>query len=201
MVLKSSAIFPTFVALMIGVVAATCGSASGQLLERNQGGLINTTDIRQLCVSAPALTYRKTVIYVDLAVVQKLASNSKGAKPEWGLTILNKLELAPRETLTVLSVDPSTFDVKQVFESCLPILTDSEIKDARNTRTIFQKLISMDPGDQNRENLQTFDVSLGNALDRILRDSRSFSEGTRRNILGAIALDTTSSSSAISRTT
>ena len=47
----------------------------------------------------------------------------------------------------------------------------------------------MDPGDQNRENLQTFNVSLGNALDRILRDSRSFSEGTRRDILGAIALD------------
>ena len=89
----------------------------------------------------------------------------------------------------MLSVDPSTFDVKQVFESCLPILTDSEIQDARKARTIFQKLISMDPGDQNRENLQTFNVSLGNALDRILRDSRSFSEGTRRDILGAIALD------------
>jgi hypothetical protein len=189
MIPKSSAILRSFSALIIAVVAATWDGATGQLLERNQGGLINTTDIRQMCASAPVLTYRKTVIYVDLAEVQKLALNSKGAKPEWGLTILNKLELAPREALTVLSVDPSTFDVKQVFESCLPILTDSEITDARKTRTIFQKLTSMDPGDQNRENLQTFNVSLGNALDRILRDSSSFSEGTRRDILGAIALD------------
>ena len=75
MILKSSPIIPTFTALMIGIVVATCGSASGQLIERNQGGLLNTTDIRQLCVSAPVLTYRRTVIYVDLAEVQKLALN------------------------------------------------------------------------------------------------------------------------------
>jgi hypothetical protein len=144
--------------------------------------LIATPNIDQLCKSAPVLTYRKTVVYVDLAAIQS-------AKAEWGLAIINRLELAPREELTVVAVNPNTFDVKEVFNSCLPAFAPSEIEDVRKSRGMWEKLTSLDPSDQQRENLQTFDARLRNALDAIIAESKKYNEGERRNILGAIAFD------------
>jgi hypothetical protein len=157
----------------VGVVGA-CGEADGQI--------ITTSNIEQLCASAPVLTYRKTVIYVDLAAI-------RNARIEWGLTILNRLELAPRERLTIVAVNPSTFEGIEVFESCFPALTVSEVEGARKSRGIWDKLVSPDPVDQQRENLQTFDARLRNALDKIIAESKSYRAGERQNILGAIAFD------------
>src|SRR5690349_2787092 len=60
--------------------------------------IIATPNIEELCKSAPAATYRKTLVYVDLSAIVK-------GKTDWGLTILNKLEFAPRESFTLLGVN------------------------------------------------------------------------------------------------
>lgn len=160
--------------LIIATLIASVGDGISQIY--------NTPNIDQLCRSAPALTSRKTVVYVDIASVRK-------GNPQWGLTILNKLELVSRESLTVVSVNPTTFEAKEEFDTCYPKLSESEIAEARKSRSILDKLFSLDPADQQRENLQTFTARLGNALNRIEGDSEKYKEGGRRNILGAISVD------------
>jgi hypothetical protein len=123
-----------------------------------------------------------TIIYVDLATVQNSTT-------EWGMTILNKLELAPREKLTVVTIDPNTFDSVTIFDACYPVFTPSEIDDTRKARGIWERLTSSDPLDQQRENLQAFDARLRNALDKIIAASKKYHDGERRNVLGAIAVD------------
>lgn len=144
--------------------------------------IIVTPDVDELCRSAPAQTHRVTMVYIDLSAI-------KSGENEWGNTILNKLELAPRERVTVLGVNPSTFDISEVFDSCFPMLTKSEIDDLQQHRGWWDRLFKLDPESQQRENLQTFHARLGNALDQILEGARKFEIGHRRNILGAIAID------------
>jgi hypothetical protein len=143
--------------------------------------ILNTADITALCRS-PAETHRNTIVYVDL-------SSLKPGEDEWGHTILKKLELAPRERLTVLAVNPSNFEVSEVFASCYPAFTQSEIDHIRQNRSLWEKLIRPDPEAQQRDNLQTFDARLRNSLDKVLSASTKFSLGKRRDILGAIAVD------------
>lgn len=145
--------------------------------------LLNDSTIEEVCRSASPLTSRKTIIYVDLASVRK-------QNPQWGITILNKLELAPRETLVVIGVNPTTFEIKEAFETiCYPKLTDAEIAKARQSRSPWEKLTRADPADQQKDNLKTFDVRLRSALNRIESEAQGYKEGERRNILGAISLD------------
>jgi len=143
--------------------------------------IINTSDIDALCRS-PARTHRSTLVYVDL-------SSLREGENEWGYTILKKLELAPRERLTVLGINPSNYEVLEVFASCFPKFTQSEIDKIRHDRTLWDKLVSQDPESQQRDNLQTFDSRLRNSLDRIVSASKKFVLGKRRNVLGAIAVD------------
>jgi hypothetical protein len=143
--------------------------------------ILNTADINALCRS-PAATHRNTIVYVDL-------SSLKPGEDEWGYTILKKLELAPRERLTVLAVNPSNFEVLEVFASCYPAFTQSEIDHIRQNRSLWDKLILPDREAQQRDNLQTFDARLRNSLDKVLSASTKFSLGKRRDILGAIAVD------------
>lgn len=144
--------------------------------------ILATNNIEQLCRDAPSVTHRRTLVYVDLSSISK-------AKKEWGLTILNRLELAPREFLTVLSVNPNTFEINQVFETCYPTLTKSEIDAGRGRRGLWDKLTNLDPMDQQRENLQTFDARLKNSLDKLLAEAAKYEPGKRRNVLGAVAFD------------
>jgi hypothetical protein len=160
------------VAIIVGSAAWT--SASGQILA--------TPNIEELCKSAPTVTSRRTLVYVDLASIGKGAT-------EWGLTILNRLELGPREPLTVLGVNPSSFEITQVFDSCYPSLTKRELEESRNGRGLWEALTKLDPANQQRENLQTFDARLRNSLDRLISDASKIQPGKRRNILGAIAFD------------
>src|SRR5262245_16503215 len=159
---------------------------AGGLVAANQKGaesqIIATPNIEKVCKSAPTVTHRRTVVYVDLASIRE-------SRTEWGLTILNRLELAPREILTILAVNPSTFEIGEVFDSCYPVFTPSEIDEARKSRTAWDKLTTLDPADQQRENLQTYDSRLRNALDKIVAQAGKFKETARRNILGAIAFD------------
>ena len=145
------------------------------------GQIIVTPNIDELCKAA-ATTYRKTLVYVDLSSLRK-------NETEWGLTLLNKLELGPRESLTVLGVNPSSFEVSEVFDTCYPTLTKSEVDTARKGRGFWETLTTLDPESQQRENVQTFDSRLRNALDKLITAGDKYSQGNRRNILGAIAVD------------
>jgi hypothetical protein len=147
-----------------------------------QSQIIATPNIEIVCKSAPTVTHRRTVVYVDLASI-------RASRTEWGLTIINRLELAPREVLTILAVNPSTFEIGEVFDSCYPVFSPSEIDEARKSRTAWEKLTTLDPADQQRENVQTFDSRLRNALDKIVAQAGKFKETARRNILGAMAFD------------
>ncbi|MBR1221863.1 hypothetical protein JQ557_27940 [Bradyrhizobium sp. U87765 SZCCT0131] len=164
-------------ALLFLFVLSMCGrvpSAHAQILV--------TPNIEEICRAAPVATNRRTVVYIDIASIN-------ARKTEWGLTLLNRLELGPREPLTILAVNPSSFEVSVVFDSCFPTLTKSEIDEARSGRSTWDKMLRMDPVDQQRENLQTFDARLRNALDRVIAESSKFVPNKRRNILGAIAFD------------
>jgi hypothetical protein len=153
---------------------ATAGPALSQIL--------TTPNIDNLCRSAPTVTYRTTIVYVDLSSIKK-------GNDEWGYTILKKLELGPRERLTVLGVDPSNFQVLEVFDSCYPTLSQSEISQIREKRGVWEKLTLSDPESQQRDNLQTFDARLRNSLDKIAAEAAKYTPGKRRDILGAIAVD------------
>jgi hypothetical protein len=72
---------------------------------------------------------------------------------------------------------------------CLPTLTKSEIEYARSGRNQWDKLTSADPEEQQRENLQTFDARLRNALNKVLADAGKFQPSKRKNILAALAFD------------
>jgi hypothetical protein len=168
--------YPTlyFLLVTIGFVLGGNVSADAQILA--------TPNIEELCKSAPTVTYRRTLVYVDLAAIEK-------GKTEWGLTILNRLELGPREWLTVLGVNPSTFEINQVFDSCYPALTKGELEEGRDGRGFWDKLTKLGPADQQRENLQTFDARLRNSLDKLIANAEKFERGKRRNMIGAIAFD------------
>jgi hypothetical protein len=144
--------------------------------------IIVTPNIEELCRSAPSVTSRKTLVYVDIAALVK-------SKTDWGVTILNKLELTPRERLTVLGVNPSSFEISEVFDTCYPSWTKGEIEALRTNRGTWDKLFQLDPQDQQRENLQTFDARLRNSLDKLLAEGGKFTSSKRRNVLGAIAFD------------
>jgi hypothetical protein len=163
-----------FVLAAVGAIFGSCTNATGQILA--------TPNIEELCKSAPTVTHRRTLIYVDLAAIGK-------GKTEWGLTIINRLELGPRESLTILGVNPNTFEINQVFDSCYPSLTKPEIEQGRGGRDFWDKMTKLDPVDQQRENLQTFDARLRNSLDKLISDASKLEQGKRRNVLGAIAFD------------
>ncbi len=161
-----------FIALLC-LLASLTSVADAQILNQN--------NIEQICKSPPA-THRRTLVYVDISSISK-------ARTEWGLTLINRLELGAREPLTILAVNPNTFETDQAFDLCYPTLTKSEIESTRIGRSQWDKLTSPDPEDQQRENLQTFDARLRNALDKLLVSAGKFQSGKRKNILGALAFD------------
>lgn len=166
--------------ILIATVANVSVNATG--LAADSGKIIVTPNLKEFCRSTP-VTHRKTIIYVDLASVRR-------SDTEWGLTLLNKLELGPREAVTVLGVNPSTFEVIETLNSCYPTLTRDEIAASRENRGVWEKLTQMDPEAQQRENVQTFDSQLRNALNKIVEASSKVPQtGNKRNLLGAIAID------------
>jgi hypothetical protein len=113
----------------------------------------------------------------------------QGSTTKLGLTILNKLEFAPREKITVVTIDPNTFDGITIFDACYPVFTPLEIDATRKAQGLWEGLTNSDPLDQQRENLQAFDAQLRNTLDKIVVASKKYRDGERRNVLGAIAVD------------
>jgi hypothetical protein len=69
------------------LIALFGSSASSQILNRS--------NIEQLC-KASAATYRRTIVYIDISSVTK-------SRTEWGLTLINRLELGVREPLTIFT--------------------------------------------------------------------------------------------------
>ena len=151
------------------------------LARADSGQIVATQNIGDVC-NLSQVTHRATIIYVDLASVNK-------NEQEWGLTILNKLELAPREPLTILGVNPSTFEVTEVFNSCYPTLTSTEIAAARANRGIWDTLTKLGPEAQQRENIETFNTKLRSALNRLVDLASKSSLDQRHDILGAVAID------------
>jgi hypothetical protein len=171
----------TIVARLAWIVAGIFAvAASGAQVATAQ--IIVTSNIDEFCKSAPTVTFRRTLVYIDLGSLSK-------DKTDWGLAILNRLELGTREPLTILGVDPNSFEVREVFNVCYPTYTAAEIEQTRVGRGIFDKLTKLDPADQQRENILTFDGRLRSSLNRLLDESTKIAGGKRRNVLGAIAFD------------
>src|SRR5690349_12186062 len=105
--------------------------------QNSSAQLLNLNDIDSLCRSNKSETNRNTIVYIDL-------SSIKPGEDEWGYTILKKLELATRERITVLGVNPSNFEVLEVFDLCYPTFTQVEMSKIRNDRTLWDKLITQD---------------------------------------------------------
>lgn len=161
-------------ALTAGVPVLAPGPAAAQI--------VVTADLDEVC-SQPPVTHRRTIAYLDLAAIGP-------DELEWGLTILNRLELAPREWLTVLAVNAIDYSVKEVFNLCYPILTEEEIEALRADRSFFDDLFVFDPGQQQEENLEMFDSRLRLALDSVREQALALDRSAaRRNILGALAFD------------
>ena len=76
--------------------------------------------------------------------------------------------------MTVLGVNPSTFEVIEVFDLCYPTFTQPEIQQIRGNRSLWDKLIAHDPETQQRDNVQTFDARLRNSLDKIVASSKKY---------------------------
>lgn len=144
--------------------------------------IIATANIDELCKSSVNITYRSTIVYVDLSSIDAEST-------EWGSTILQKLALAPREQLTIVGLNPATLESIEVFDACFPTLTKKEIEQVANSRSLWDKLVKLDPDTQQRENLDTFDARLRNSLDRLLELSKKAEPATQSSILSAIAVD------------
>jgi hypothetical protein len=95
-------------------------------VQATQAQILNNSNIDDMFRTA-AVSSRRTIIYVDLASV-------KPAEPEWGLTILNKLELGPREQLSLLAVNPDNYEIIEVFDGCYPTFSATEIQEIRKSR-------------------------------------------------------------------
>jgi hypothetical protein len=163
------------------VLLAVIVLTSVQLARADSGQIVATQNIGDICNLKP-VTHRATIVYVDLSSVKK-------SEQEWGLTLLNKLELAPRERLTILGVNPSSFEVSEVFDSCYPILTKSEIAEAQANRGFWNTLTTMGPEAQQRENIETFSTRLRSSLNKLVDAAGKLSLDQRRDILGAVAID------------
>src|SRR5690606_31840908 len=77
--------------------AALAAAAAALFAPPVAAQIVVTADLEEVCAQPP-VTHRRTVAYVDLTAVDP-------NELEWGLTLLNRLELAPREWLTVLAVN------------------------------------------------------------------------------------------------
>jgi hypothetical protein len=165
----------------IATVVGALFLITSQAARADSGQIVATQNIGDICNLKP-VTHRTTVVYVDLASVKK-------NEQEWGLTLLNKLELAPREHLTILGVNPSTFEVTEVFDSCYPILMNSEIVAAQSNRGLWDSLTKLGPEAQQRENIETFNTSLRSSLNKLVDAAGKLSLDQRRDILGAVAID------------
>lgn len=144
--------------------------------------IVVTADLEEVCAQPP-VTHRRTVAYVDLTAIDP-------DELEWGLTILNRLELAPREWLTVLAVNAIDYSVREVFSLCYPVLTEAEIEALEAERSFLDGLFAFDPEQQQRENLEMFDSRLRLAMDNIREQAIALDRSApRRNIIGALAFD------------
>lgn len=144
--------------------------------------IVVTADLEEVCTQPP-VSHRRTVAYIDLTAVDP-------DELEWGLTILNRLELAPREWLTVLAVNAIDYSIKEVFSLCYPALTDEEIEALRADRSFWDDLTTFDPEQQQEENLEMFDSRLRLAMDSVREQAIALDRSApRRNIIGALAFD------------
>ncbi len=161
----------------VALLAAACLPAAPALSQ-----IVVTADLDEVC-GQPPLTHRRTIAYLDLAAIDP-------DQLEWGLTILNRLELAPREWLTVLAVNSIDYSVSEVFSLCYPTLTEEEIAALREDRSFWDQLTELDPEQQQRENLEMFDSRLRQAMDSIREQAIALDRNApRRNIIGALAFD------------
>lgn len=165
-----------FVLLML---SASERSALGQ----SAGQIVVSAKIEDTCRSLGQVTTRKTIAYIDLASI-------RADDNDWGLTLLNKLNLAPREVLIVLAVNPFDLTVREVFNLCWPKYTDDELKTAKQNMSVWAWLVSPDPYDQQKENLETFDNRLRQALEYVRTSQlKKEDEQGKKNFLAAISLD------------
>lgn len=164
------------------ILCAAILSAPFLLSMHSYAQLILDQSIEDICAQVEPGTARRTTVYVD-------TSSIKPGEIEWGMTILNRLSLGPREWLTIFAVDPASLDIREVFNLCYPMASKEEIAAARRERGLLDWLVQFDPERQQRENLEVFESKLRNALDVIYTLAAKSTTGPRKGVLNAIALD------------
>lgn len=95
------------------LLAFSAGSVQAQ-------DIIRADTTEKICNELPPLSIRETYVYIDLASIS-------GENLDWGLTILNKLELSPREKITILSVDNTSNSVSEELSFCYPQKTKKSL--------------------------------------------------------------------------
>lgn len=110
----------------IALSALLAFSASNALAQ----DIVRADTTEKICNELPPLSIRETYVYIDLASIS-------GENLDWGLTILNKLELSPREKITILSVDNTSNSVSEELSFCYPQKTKKELDEEESGRSFF----------------------------------------------------------------
>jgi hypothetical protein len=123
----------------------------------------------QICEEYENTSLRQTVVYIDLLSIQENDT-------EWGLAIINKIPLTPREKITIIPIDTHRGQLEKEFVTCYPALTEKEIEGQDERRNLIDKMFSFDPAEQNKENIDLFTIKLKNFLNYVYSEAQKISE-------------------------
>jgi hypothetical protein len=174
----------TVISMRYSIVLLALLVFSPELAYAQVGQIVISPKLEDICDENEPVSERRTIVYIDF-------SSIKADDLDWGLTVLNKLNLTPRENLIVLGVNPKNMAVNEVFNLCFPKFTQEEIASVTGDRGIVDWLVSTDPKSQQNKNIELFDNRLKTALDNIrnMALKADLKSDDKKNILAAISLD------------
>lgn len=108
---------------------------------------------------------RTTSIYVDLG-------NTNSA--EFGRNIMSELfeNLVPHERVQIFTINPLEASIKQVYNSCAPILSQDEIKKVKEAGS-FKYMLGGNPLDAAKEDFTFFSSEIKSVLSRAFQENVS----------------------------
>jgi hypothetical protein len=125
-------------------------------------------------------TLRETAIYIDTSAIP-----TDGG--DWVNSLIKRLNLASREHLTVSAISPSTSTSRQLFDTCFPGLTSSELAEQEAKRHVGQKVFGRALDRRLKDDQDAFNGKLRAELLRIRAEPSPIGKGT--DILRALSLD------------
>jgi hypothetical protein len=139
--------------------------------------IFRSFDIDEYCKKP--LTARETIVYIDPAAV-------RSSSHDWALTILNKLNLTPRERLKILYIHEGGA-VEESFNLCFPELSPEEIVSENEKRGLLTQIFDDSIEKQLRRAKDIFQNSLQRALSKIIAETGAPQESI--DILKSLSLD------------